>query len=49
LLSLNGAQVAGDKKYDDPVTTATNILTEMKNIEINIDIPPNKLRNVYNF
>lgn len=46
LLSLNGIVIAGDKKYDDPVTTATNILTEMKNLGITIDLPPNKLKNV---
>jgi hypothetical protein len=47
LLGLcGGAQITGDKKYDDPMTIANNLLTEMKNIGIIVDIPPNKLRTV---
>ncbi len=39
--------MSGDKKYDDPLTMATNLLTEMKNAGINCDVPPNKLRTVF--
>jgi hypothetical protein len=46
LLTLCGGQISGDKKYDDPMTMATNLLTEMKNLGIQCDIPPNKLRTV---
>ena len=49
LLSICGSQITGDKKYDDPVTMANNILTEMKGVGINIDVPPNKLRTVINY
>lgn len=38
--------MSGDKKYDDPLTFATNLLTEMKNVGITCDVPPNKLRTV---
>jgi hypothetical protein len=41
--------MSGDKKYDDPMTMATNLLTEMKNLGIKCDIAPNKLRTVINF
>lgn len=37
--------MSGDKKYDDPVTMASNLLTEMKNIGIDCQVPPNMLRN----
>ena len=46
LLTLCGANISGDKKYDDPTTIANTLLTEMKNIGIQCDIPPNKLRTV---
>jgi hypothetical protein len=46
LVSLCGGNLQGDKKYDDPITMANNLLTEMKNLGVNIDVPPNKLRNV---
>jgi hypothetical protein len=46
LLSLCGVQMSGDKKYEDPLTFATNLLTEMKNVGISCDVPPNKLRTV---
>ena len=36
--------MSGDQKYDDPVTMATNLITEMKNIGINCDIAPNQVR-----
>jgi hypothetical protein len=41
--------MSGDKKYDDPITMATNLLSEMKNVGINCDVPPNKLRTVRNY
>lgn len=47
LLNLNGSSIQGDKKYDDPLTTSQNILLEMKNLGINLDVPPNKLRQGY--
>ena len=34
LVNLCGGKIQGDKKYDDPVTMANNLLTEMKNIGI---------------
>jgi hypothetical protein len=49
LLSLCGANVSADKKYDDPTTMANTLLTEMKNVGISCDIPPNKLRTVFSF
>ena len=49
LLSICGATVQGDLKYADPVTIATNILTEMKNVGIELNIPPNSLRTVFYF
>ena len=45
-MGLCGGQMSGDKKYDDPITMATNLLSEMKNVGINCEIPPNKLRTV---
>lgn len=38
--------MSGDKKYEDPITMATNLLSEMKNLGITCEIPPNKLRTV---
>jgi len=46
LIGLCGGAMSGDKKYDDPLTMATNLLTEMKVLGIECDIPPNKLRTV---
>ena len=37
----------GDKKYDDPNTAAQTILMEMKNLNIDSNVPPNKLRTGY--
>jgi len=45
-LTLCGGQMSGEKKYDDPMTMATNLLTEMKNLGLNCTITPNKLRTV---
>ena len=39
--------MSGDQKYDDPVTMATTLLTEMKNCGININISPTLLRQGY--
>lgn len=44
LVNLCGGKIQGDKKYDDPVTMANNLLTEMKNIGIECSVPPNQLR-----
>jgi hypothetical protein len=38
--------IQADKKYDDPTTMSNNIITEMKNVGINVDVAPNKLRTV---
>jgi hypothetical protein len=46
LLGLCGGQMGADKKYEDPVTMATNLLNEMTNVGIQCDVPPNKLRTV---
>lgn len=37
----------GEKKYDDPITISQNIILEMKNLGIDVNIPPNKLRHGY--
>ena len=47
LVNLCGGKIQGDKKYDDPVTMANNLLTEMKNIGIECSVPPNQLRAGY--
>lgn len=47
LVNLCGGKISGDKKYDDPVTMANNLLTEMKNIGIDCSVPPNQLRAGY--
>jgi hypothetical protein len=44
---LCGGKMGGDKKYDDPVTMANNLITEMKNIGIDCQIPPNLVRSGY--
>ena len=36
--------MSSEQKYDDPVTIASNILTEMKNLGIECEVPPNQLR-----
>lgn len=46
LLSLCGVQMSGDRKYEDPLTTANSIITELKNLGVSIDVAPNKLRQV---
>ena len=47
LLGQCGGKMSGDKKYDDPVTMANNLITEMKNIGIDCQIPPNLVRSGY--
>ena len=47
LINQCGGKISSEQKYDDPVTVASNILTEMKNCGINCDIPPNQLRQGY--
>lgn len=47
LLNLCGSNVQSDKKYDDPNTTSQTILLEMKNVGIDANVPPNKLRTGY--
>ena len=44
LIGLCGSKIG---KYDDPVTMATNLITEMKNLGIDCQVPPNKLRSGY--
>ena len=39
--------MSSDQKYDDPVSMATNLLTEMKNCGIDLSISPNLLRTGY--
>ena len=39
--------MSSDQKYDDPVTIASNLLTEMKNVGIECGVPPNQLRQGY--
>jgi estrogen-related receptor beta like 1 len=47
LLNICGSSIQGDKKYDDPNTAAQTILMEMKNLGIDSNVPPNKLRTGY--
>lgn len=47
LLNLSGSNIQGEKKYDDPITISQNIIMEMKNLGIEVNIPPNKLRHGY--
>ena len=47
LVGLCGGKMSGDKKYDDPVTMASNLLTEMKKIGIDCQVAPNLLRSGY--
>jgi len=44
LLSLNGVNAGELTKYNDPTTTATNIQVELKQIGIECDFPPLKLK-----
>ena len=46
LLNICGSSIQGDKKYDDPNAINQNILLEMRNLGIEVGIPPNKLRTV---
>lgn len=39
-----GGKISSDQKYDDPVTMASNLLTEMKKVGIDCSVPPNQLR-----
>ena len=39
--------MASDTKYDDPVTMASNLLTQMKELGIECEVPPNQLRTGY--
>ena len=39
-----GGKISSEQKYDDPVTLASNLLTEMKNVGIECGVPPNQLR-----
>jgi len=38
--------MSGDRKFEDPLTTANSIITELKNLGVQIDVAPNKLRQV---
>ena len=44
LVNQCGGKISSDQKYDDPVTLASNLLTEMKNVGIECGVPPNQLR-----
>ncbi len=41
--------MSGDRKYEDPLSTANSIITEIKNLGVQVDIAPNKLRQVLLF
>ena len=41
---MNNHQVTGWSKYDDPVTASQNVVLEMKKLGIELDMPPNKLK-----
>ena len=47
LLSVNNQQVKGWNKYDDPMTASQNVMIELKNLGLNLDIAPNKLKTGY--
>ena len=47
LVNQCGGKISSDQKYDDPVTLASNLLTEMKNVGIECGVPPNQLRQGY--
>jgi estrogen-related receptor beta like 1 len=36
--------VKGWNKYDDPMTASQNVLTELKNLGLDLQIPPTKLK-----
>jgi len=38
--------MSGDRKYEDPLTTANSIIIELKNLGVELDIAANKLRQV---
>ena len=44
LINQCGGKISSEQKYDDPVTIASNLLTEMKNQGIECGVPPNQLR-----
>ena len=44
LLFLNNHQVTGWSKYDDPMTASQNIILELQKLDIDLDMPPNKLK-----
>ena len=44
LVNQCGGKISSEQKYDDPVTMASNLLTEMKNVGIECEVPPNQLR-----
>ena len=44
LINQCGGKISSEQKYDDPVTIASNLLTEMKNLGIECGVPPNQLR-----
>jgi len=47
LLSINNHVVNGWNKYEDPMTASQNIILELKKLGIELDMPPNKLKNGY--
>jgi estrogen-related receptor beta like 1 len=44
LLSINNHQVQGWNKYDDPMTASQNVVLELKNLGIQLNMPPGKLK-----
>ena len=44
LLSINNHQVNGWNKYEDPMTASQNIITELKQLGIELEMSPGKLK-----
>ena len=47
LVNQCGGKITSDQKYDDPVTIASSLLTEMNKVGIECNVPPNQLRQGY--
>ena len=46
LLSLNGVQISGWSKFEDPTAVCNNIILELTKLGITFDFPPAKLKSV---
>ena len=44
MLSINNHQVQGWNKYDDPMTASQNVILELQKLNIEVNMPPNKLK-----